>query len=49
MKNETLEMIIEELTSALSLERWRSEQYQKENFELRKEIMELKAKEKGNG
>lgn len=49
MKNETLEMIIEELTAALSLERWRTEQYQKEIFELKKEIKELKAKEKENG
>lgn len=45
MKKETLEMIIEELTSALNFERWRTEQQKIEISELEKEIKELKAKE----
>ena len=49
MKTETLEMIIEELASALSLERWRNEQHRIEIDKLKTEIAELKAKEKGNG
>ena len=49
MKQETLEIIIEELTAALSLERWRNEQNAIEIAKLEKEIAELKAKEKGNG
>lgn len=48
MKNETLEMIIEELTAALSLERWRNKQHEIEIDKLEKEIKELK-KEKENG
>ena len=49
MKTETLEMIIEELASALALERWQNEQRQNEIIKLRKEIVELKVKELGNG
>ena len=49
MKTETLEMIIEELTAALSLERWRNKQHEIEIAKLKKEIKELKAKEKENG
>ena len=45
MKNETLEMIIEELTAALSLERWRNKQHEIEIDKLEKEIEMLKAKE----
>ena len=48
MKNETLEMIIEELTAALSLERWRNKQHEIEIDKLEREIKELK-KEKENG
>ena len=48
MKNETLEMIIEELTAALSLERWRNQQHEIEIAKLEKEIEILK-KEKENG
>ena len=43
----TLEMIIEELTSALSLERWKAENARAEISRLKKEIEELK--EKNNG
>ena len=49
MKNETLEIIIEELTAALSLERWRNQQHEIEIAKLEKEIKELKAKEVENG
>ena len=49
MKIETLEIIIEELTAALSLERWRNKQHEIEIAALEKEIKELKAKEKENG
>ena len=49
MKQETLEIIIEELTAALSLERWKNEQCQKEIGELEKEIKKLRAKEWENG
>lgn len=48
MKTETLEMIIEELTSALSLERWKLSNAYAEISELKKEIKELK-QEKNNG
>lgn len=48
MKNETLEMIIEELTAALSLERWHNKQHEHEIEKLEREIKELK-KEKENG
>lgn len=49
MKQETLEIIVEELTAALSLERWKNEQYQKEIGALEKEIKKLRAKERENG
>ena len=49
MKQETLEMVIEELTAALSLERWRNKQHEIEIDKLEREIKELKAKEKENG
>ena len=49
MKKETLEMVIEELTAALSMERWRNEQHRNEIDKLKKEIADLKAKEKENG
>ena len=50
MKQETLEIIIEELTAALSLERWRNKQYEAEIATLEKEIKEMmKAKERENG
>lgn len=49
MKHETLEMVIEELANALSLERWRNEQHKIEIAKLEKEIKELNAKEKENG
>lgn len=48
MKNETLEMIIEELAAALSLERWRNQQHEIEIAKLERENKELK-KEKENG
>ena len=49
MKIETQETVIEELTAALSLERWRNKQHEIEIAKLEKEIKELKAKEKENG
>lgn len=48
MKIETYETVIEELTAALSLERWRNKQHEIEIAKLEKEIKELK-KEKENG
>ena len=49
MKTETLETIIEELASALSLERWKIKAMEEELLKLRKENKELKEKEKENG
>lgn len=49
MKKETFEIVIEELTSALSVERWRNEMKDVEISKLEKEIKELKAKEQENG
>lgn len=43
MKTETLELIIEELASALSLERWRSATAEAESAKLKAEIAELKS------
>ena len=48
MKAETLEIVIEELVSALSLERWRKNTAEAEVSRLKKEIEELK-KERNNG
>jgi hypothetical protein len=48
MKTETLEMIIEELTNALSLERWRNEQKAEEIRRLKARIAELEKKENEN-
>lgn len=48
MKPETIEIVIEELASALSLERWKLKNAEAEISELRKEIEELK-KERDNG
>jgi hypothetical protein len=48
MKTETLEMIIEELASALSLERWKNKNAEIEITELKNQIKEL-AKERDNG
>lgn len=44
MKNETLEMVVEELTAALSLERWKNKMAEAEISELKNEIKERKAK-----
>ena len=50
MKTETLELVIEELTAALTLERWRNERLKDENAALKDEVVELmKAKEGENG
>lgn len=46
MKTETLEIIIEELTSALSIARWRNEVSAERISELEKEIVKLEAKAK---
>lgn len=45
MKTETLEIIIEELASALSLERWKTKMAEAEISKLEAEIKELKNKE----
>lgn len=42
MKTETLETVIEELASALSLERWRLLQRDEEILKLKREIENLK-------
>ncbi len=47
MKTETLEIIIEELSSALSLERWKTRTAEAEISRLEQEIKELKEKENG--
>ena len=48
MKIETLELIIEELSAALTLERWRTKTAEAEISRLEKELDELK-KENYNG
>ena len=49
MKTQTLEMIIEELTSALSLERWKNDMAQADIAKLKDKISELEEREKENG
>lgn len=49
MKTETLELLIEELASALTLERWRNQSAENKIRALEAEIIELKNKENNNG